>query len=123
MYMALKHIHLTAVALTLASFLIRGLWMVTESGLLQQRWVRILPHVIDTVLLASALGLVYLAWSHWPAWIIAKVVGLLVYILLGTIALKRGRTKTQRVWALLGALLVFAYIVAVGLTKQPLPLP
>ena len=58
MYLALKHLHITAVVLSFGLFALRGLWMLVDSPQRQRRWVRIVPHAIDTVLLASALGLV-----------------------------------------------------------------
>ena len=121
-YYALKHIHMTFAVLSGALFLMRGLWMLAESAYLQRRWVRIAPHVIDTLLLASAIGLAL--WSsQYPGqapWLTAKLVALVAYIGLGTVALKRGRTRTVRALAFAGALACFAYIVAVALTKNPL---
>lgn len=123
-YMIAKHLHTTAVALTLILFVVRGIWMFADSGMLGRKWVRIAPHVIDTVLLLSALYLAIAVWG-WPVtfhgWITAKLVALVAYIVLGTIALKRGRTKAVRGTAFAGALLVFAYLVAVALSKQVIP--
>ena len=119
-YLAIKHIHITFAVLSGSFFLLRGLWMLLDSTMLQRRWVRIVPHVVDTVLLTSALVLVF--WSgQYPFvqnWLTAKVLALLAYIVLGTIALKRGKTKGIRTFALLAALATFAYIVAVALTRQ-----
>ena len=119
-YLAIKHIHITFAALSGGFFLLRGLWMLLDSPMLQRRWVRIVPHVVDTLLLTSALVLVF--WSgQYPFvqnWLTAKVLALVAYIVLGTIALKRGRTKGMRTFALLAALATFAYIVAVALTRQ-----
>lgn len=119
-YLALKHFHVTCAVLSGNLFLLRGFWMLRDSAALQQRWVRIAPHVIDTLLLTSALVMVF--WSaQYPFvqnWLTAKVIALVVYIGLGTIALKRGKTKAVRVTAFIGALLVFAYIVGVALTRQ-----
>lgn len=120
-YLAIKHIHITCAVLSFVLFSMRGLWMLQGSALLQQRWVKIAPHVVDTLLLASALTMVF--WSaQYPfvqAWLTAKVVALVAYIILGTIALKRGKTKTVRLSAFIAALAVFAYIVKVALTRQP----
>lgn len=95
--------------------------MVRTSTRLQQRWVKIMPHVIDTVLLASAIMLAVLIQQNPLAdsWLAAKVVGLLVYIGLGMIALRFGKTRTVRVGAWIMAQLVFFYIVLVALTKNP----
>ena len=123
-YIALKHLHVTFVVLSGLLFLVRGIWMLRASPRLQQRWVRIVPHVVDTLLLASAIGLA--VWSHqYPGqmpWLTAKVVALVAYIVLGTVALKRGRTEGARTAAFAGALACFAYIVSVAVTKNPLVL-
>ncbi|WP_349292176.1 SirB2 family protein [Noviherbaspirillum sp. L7-7A] len=120
----LKHLHMSCAALSGAFFLLRGLWMLQDSPRLGQRWVRTLPHLIDTVLLASAVTLVM--WSaQYPLaqlWLTVKVGALLLYIVLGSVALKRGRSKGIRAAAFLAALATFAYIVTVALSKNPLPL-
>ena len=121
-YLALKHIHITFAALSGVLFLVRGIWMLSGSQQLQRRWVKVVPHIVDTLLLVSAIGRV--VWSsQYPgeqSWLTAKVVALVGYIVLGIIALKRGRTKQVRVAAFAGALACFAYIVAVAVTKNPL---
>jgi uncharacterized membrane protein SirB2 len=119
-YLAIKHLHMTCAALSGTFFFIRGIWMLLESPQLQQRWVKIAPHIIDTVLLASALTMA--VWSsQYPFaqnWLTAKLLALVAYILLGTIALKRGKTKSVRATAFVAALAVFAYIVKVAITRQ-----
>ncbi|WLQ14668.1 SirB2 family protein [Hahella aquimaris] len=124
-YMLLKHIHMTCVALTFASFTLRFIWMILESPLLQRKLSKILPHIIDTVLLLSAIGLA-LKLQQYPfhnGWLTAKVVGLIIYIALGVFALKRGKTKGTRILFGLSAYTAFAYIVMVALTKSSWPLP
>ena len=122
-YLTLKHFHMSCAALSGSLFLVRGAWMLRDSPRLHDRWVRIAPHIVDTLLLASAIALA--VWSgQYPGvqgWLTAKVAALIIYIVLGTIALKRGRTKMVRFLAFIGALAVFGYIVAVALTKQPNP--
>ena len=119
-YLAIKHVHMTCAALSIILFFVRGLWMLAGSTLLQQRWAKVVPHIVDTVLLASALTMV--VWSsQYPFmqnWLTAKVVALVAYVVLGTIALKRGQTKGVRTGAFILALLVFGYIVKVAVTKQ-----
>ena len=120
-YLSLKHLHMSFAGLSGGFFVLRGAWMLAGSPMLQTRWVRTLPHVIDTILLSSAVAL---AWwsSQYPfsqAWLTAKVLALLAYIVLGTIALKRGRTRTAHTVAFLAAVLVFIYIAGVASTKNP----
>jgi uncharacterized membrane protein SirB2 len=123
-YYTLKHFHMGCAAASGSLFLLRGIWMLRTSPLLHQRWVRIAPHLVDTLLLASAVTLA--AWSgQYPfvhGWLTAKVIALLGYIVLGTIALKRGRTPAIRATAFFGALAMFAYIGAVAVSKQANPL-
>ncbi|MDN5851220.1 MAG: SirB2 family protein [Nitrococcus sp.] len=123
-YLVAKSFHITLVAATFISFTVRGVWMLYDSPLLRRRWVRVLPHTIDAIVLASGLYLA-VAFYNFPAvhhpWIIAKLIGLLAYVVLGTIALKRGRTKQARLRAFVVSLLLFGYIVFVAVTKMPWP--
>ncbi|MFN3752059.1 MAG: SirB2 family protein [Thiobacillus sp.] len=122
-YTLLKQLHLATIAITLALFLLRGVWMMRESPRLQARWVRIAPHVNDTLLLASGLALAALM-EQYPlvhGWLTAKFFALIAYIVLGTIALKRGKTRGQRIAAWIAALAVFAYMVAVARAHAPWP--
>jgi uncharacterized membrane protein SirB2 len=119
----LKQLHLSTIALTLALFVLRGIWMMAESPRLQARWVRIVPHINDSLLLASGIGLAVLT-QQYPlvhGWLTAKFFALILYIVLGTVALKRGKTRNQRIAAWIAALLVFGYMVAVALTHDPFP--
>lgn len=121
MYPALKHLHIACAGISFGLFVLRGWWMINDAARLRQRWVRIVPHVVDTVLLASAIGLTVII-QQWPlrhAWLTAKVIGLLVYIVLGTIALGRGPTRTIRIGAFFGALAVFGWIVVTARLHTP----
>lgn len=120
-----KLIHIACVVTSYALFVVRGVWMLRESALLQRRWVKVVPHVVDTMLLASALALTVMSHQYPFAndWLTAKVAGLPVYIGLGTVALKRGKTRAARIAAWCAAQAVFFYIVAVALTRRPLPWP
>ena len=124
-YLALKHLHVTCVVLSGLGFGLRGWWMLTGSPLLQARLARVVPHVVDTLLLGSALVMAWLSGQYTFAqgWLTAKFFGLLAYILCGTMALKRGMTPRQRMVCLVLALAAFAYIVRVALTRSPLPYP
>ncbi|MBU3022582.1 SirB2 family protein [Aestuariibacter sp. A3R04] len=122
MYMMAKHIHLTAVALSVFLFVLRFLWSQYNSAVLQKTWAKVLPHVIDTVLLASAIWLCVLL-SQYPllqGWLTFKLVGLIVYIFLGLVALKLGRNTAVKWAAFVGALVCLAAIAHVAVTKQPL---
>jgi len=120
-YLAIKHVHLAAIVTSLSLFLLRAGWMVYAPERLGRRWVRIAPHVVDTVLLASG------AWLAWQlgvdgvrGWLPAKLIALVLYIVLGMIALKRGRTRGVRIGAAMAAVVMFAYIASVAMTRSPL---
>jgi len=123
MYLIVRNIHVTMVVLSISLFLLRGLWMLRQSSWLRRPSVKVVPHIIDSILLASAVTLAALS-AQYPLvqpWLTAKVVALVVYIGLGTLALKRGRTRTVRATALVSAVVVFAYIVVVAFTRSPWP--
>lgn len=122
-YLGVRALHAGCAALSIAGFAARGALMLMGSPILHKRFVRIAPHVVDTVLLASA---VWLAWflGQVPfvhAWITAKLLALVLYVVLGVFALRRGRTKAQRAAAFAAALATVAYIVAVALTRDATP--
>ena len=122
-YAALKHLHVATVAISYALFVVRGVWMMRGSPMLQRKWVRVLPHVNDTVLLLAGVSLAVMI-SQYPfaaGWLTAKVLALIVYIGLGMVAIRRGRTRGVRIAAWIAGQLVFAYIVLVAVTKSPLP--
>jgi len=124
-YEALKQIHVTCVALTICSFSLRYYWMLTDNPRLQGGFARTLPHIIDTLLLVSAVGLC-LILTQYPLlnqWLTAKVLGLTAYIALGTMALKSGRTKRVKVMSGLGAYLCLTYILGVTFTKSVVWIP
>ncbi|MCP5268851.1 MAG: SirB2 family protein [Zoogloeaceae bacterium] len=120
-YLLLKHLHVTAVVVSGCGFFLRGLLMLAGSPMLNRRWLKVMPHVVDTILLGSAIAMAVIS-SQYPfaqAWLTAKFFGLLAYILLGMMALKRGRTRRVRAIFLVAALAAFGYIVSVALTRNP----
>jgi uncharacterized membrane protein SirB2 len=115
-YGLVKHIHMSAASLSLLGFMLRGYWMLRESPLLQAKLSKILPHIIDTALLASAIYL-FQAYSLDVNWITAKIALLVAYIITGTIAIKRGKTKTTRVIALIVSIAIILSIFAIAAIK------
>jgi uncharacterized membrane protein SirB2 len=120
MYPTLKIIHVAAAILTISGFTLRGFWMMSGSPNLARRIVRIAPHIIDTIFLLSGIALIQVL--HLPVltqpWLLMKFAALVAYILLGIIALRRGRTMQIRVTAFLLALATFAYIAGVAMSKS-----
>ena len=122
-YLAIKYVHVGAVIVSFSLFFLRGLWMMAAPEKLAARWVRVVPHVIDTVLLVSAIALAVMT-AQYPfvqSWLTAKVLALLLYILLGTVAIRHGRTRRVRIVAWILALVVFGYMVAVARTRFAFP--
>lgn len=120
-YLALKHLHVTCVILSGLGFCLRGWWMLREAPQLKARLTRVLPHVLDSLLLGSALTMAYLSGQYPFAqgWLTAKFFGLLAYIVFGAIALKRGKTKAVRLGFFALAVLAYGYIVSVALSRSP----
>jgi uncharacterized membrane protein SirB2 len=120
MYETVKLLHVSTVVLTILGFMLRGYWMMTGSPKLALRVTKIAPHVVDTVLLVSGVALILIL--HLPVlsqhWLLMKFVALLAYIVLGAIALGRGKTMRARTTAFVFSLAVFAYIVGVALNKS-----
>ena len=120
-YPVLKLLHVGCVVVTASGFVLRGIWMLGESPLLRHPLTRVLPHLNDTLLLAAGIGMA-VTLRQYPlvdGWLTAKLLALLLYIALGTVALKRGRTRRIRLLAFGGALLTLSYLVAVALTRSP----
>lgn len=121
-YLVIKTVHQAAVALSVTGFFARGWGSLSGAEWTRSRVARTLPHVIDTVLLTSALLLTWMLRLTPAAapWLTAKIVGLLFYIALGMLALRPGRPAPVRAAAWIAAMLTFAWIVSVALTKNPL---
>ena len=122
MYLILKYAHTVAAVATISGFVLRGYWMLTDSAHLQHRVTKIAPHIVDTVFFLAGIGMLWLLHLNpfTQGWLLAKFAGLIVYIVLGTIAIKRGPTKQIRAIAFIAAISAFAYVVGVALSKSPL---
>ena len=121
-YLTIKYIHTIAGLVTISGFLLRGYWMLIESDLLRHRVTRIAPHVVDAILLTAGIAMLWMLHLNplKQPWLLAKFAGLLAYILLGMVALKRGPTKQIRMVAFVAAIASFAYLFGVALAKSPL---
>jgi uncharacterized membrane protein SirB2 len=123
MFLALKTLHVACAVLSLSGYVIRGVWMINGSPWLQKKWVKVAPHIVDTLLLAAGIGLALLIrqYPFVQGWLTAKVLALIAYIVVGAIGLKYGKTRNIRIAAWLGAIAIFGYIVLVALTRRVLP--
>jgi len=121
-YELLKVMHVSCAFLSIAGFSLRGYWMITEDPRLRARPTRVLPHLLDTLLLASAIGMLLALRANPLAigWLVAKIAALLLYIGMGMVAFRFGSTPTARTAAFAMALMTVFYIVTVAYTKSPL---
>jgi uncharacterized membrane protein SirB2 len=120
-YLIIKNAHITFAIISISLFILRAYWSVKESDKLQQRWAKILPHINDTLLLSCAFYLM-ITTQQYPFinhWLTAKFFALLIYIGIGTIAIKRGKTPSIRLLFSLLAVITFSYIIAVATTHSP----
>lgn len=123
MYFAFKHLHMLCAAISIIGFIVRGALRIQGSALLQKKFVKIAPHIVDTLLLLSAIGLA-VSIQQYPftsAWLTAKLIGLIVYIFLGVVTLRIAQSQPVRVIAYLAAIATFFYIGAVAFSKTPWP--
>lgn len=125
MWLTIKYLHITLALVSVSGFLLRGILMLLQSRLLQQHWIKRLPHLVDTLLLASG---VLLAWHlhQYPFvnsyWLTAKMLALLAYIGFGMLALNYGKTRVIRRLAFVMALCCAAYILATATLRNGLVL-
>ncbi len=118
----LKLIHIGSAFLSIIGFVVRSLFVVNDSSLIKHRLVKTIPHIVDTVFLASGITLA-VNYSISPldhSWLLAKIIALLVYIAFGFIGLDLKVKKTLRMTACVAAITTFAYIAAVAIVKDPL---
>ncbi|ELY4523216.1 SirB family protein [Cronobacter turicensis] len=124
-YLAVKHLHILTVVISISLFILRYWWQYRSSPMSSKRWVRIVPHVNDTVLLGSGVALVLIThfypFTPQGAWLTEKLFGVIIYIVLGFIALgRRPRSQQVRWIAFLLGLVVLYIIVKLATTKIPL---
>ncbi|EKK4013960.1 SirB family protein [Cronobacter sakazakii] len=124
-YFAVKHLHILTVVISISLFILRYWWQYHSSPMSSKRWVRIVPHVNDTILLGSGVALVLIThfypFTPQGAWLTEKLFGVIIYIVLGFIALgRRPRSQQVRWIAFLLGLVVLYIIVKLATTKVPL---
>lgn len=122
-YGLIRDFHVSFVVISGVLFVVRALASMLRARWLQRRWARAVPHVIDTLLLTMGVWML-IKIGIWPTelpWLMAKLIALVVYIILGARAIKRGRTPQSKAAFAVLALTVFAYMIAVALTKSVIP--
>lgn len=126
MFSVLIYAHIAAVTLTISFFVLRYWWRYSNNSRIDARWVRVVPHCIDTVLFLSGAGLMwvtgYLPFTDKGTWLTEKLFGVIIYIVLGFIALGRRRPRSQQAGfiAFLLGLVVLYIIIKLATTRIPL---
>ena len=121
-YLEIRWVHIAAVIASGSLFALRGAGVLGGAAWPMWAPLRHLTYTIDTVLLTAALMLATILHQY-PfvhGWLTAKVLLLVVYIVLGTFALKRARTRRARAWCYAAALAVFLIIVSIARAHHPL---
>jgi uncharacterized membrane protein SirB2 len=121
-YLQLRHAHIAFAILSVSIFTVRGLLMLANSGHVNSPWLKYPSYAVDTLLLTAALMLttVIQQYPFQAGWLTMKVALLVVYVVLGSLALKRGRTRGVRIAALVGALLTVGFLYTVARAHHPL---
>ncbi|WP_353620575.1 SirB2 family protein [Enterobacter sp. Ap-1006] len=124
-YFSLKYLHIFTVVISISLFVLRYWWQYRGSAMSGKRWVRIVPHVNDTLLLISGFALVmvthFYPFTPQGTWLTEKLFGVIIYIALGFIALgKRPRSQQVRWFAFLLGLVVLYIIIKLATTKIPI---
>ncbi len=123
-YASIKHAHVTLVTLSGALFAVRGAAVMAQRDWALRRPWRLLSYGIDTLLLAAGITL----WSLLALnpvrspWLGTKLLLLVLYIALGSWALKRGRSAAVRRLSFGAALIVYLFMATVALRHHPLGL-
>jgi len=120
--LVVKYVHIVAVSVTFALFFVRGLWVLRSYPSPQEAWVRYLPHLVDTVLVVSALVFLWDARNlGWPGqWFTVKLALIAVYAILAIAVLKFARRLGIKVITWIAALLVFLFVTTIAVLHHPL---
>lgn len=120
MLQAAMHLHVTAVVISLALFSFRFALMMKNSDVRNQRWLKITPHVVDTILLGSAIWLLTMSsMVQVDGWVASKVIGVILYIVSGFFALKWAKTNRSRIIGFASAVIWLMLTASVAFSKQP----
>jgi len=117
-----KHLHMTIAIISVALFTLRFIWLLLGSNKLQQKWVKILPHIVDTILFALGITLA-IKLSINPLeqyWFAEKLLAVFAYIFTGYYTLKLARNRMMQIIGYLGAIGWVMLIVRLAITKTPL---
>lgn len=121
-YIILKLLHMLFATISISAFSYRGMLAIRQPGRQQQGWLRVVPHINDTLLLVTAILLV-IQTGYNPlqqTWLATKITLLIVYIALGLVTLRFAKNKMTRIISYSLAIATFLWIIAIAVSKSPL---
>ena len=124
-YLLLKIIHLFSVVLSISLFSLRSYWLIEKSPILEKRLIKILPHLIDSILLISAFSMIFvgnITIDENNYWVITKIIAVIVYILIGLYIFKIAKQNYQIYIALVFVMFIYYYIIQTAITKSIIPI-
>lgn len=116
----IKSIHMLTALISISLFILRFFWVMRDSEMMSKKWVKIVPHANDTILLIAAI-LLAISIEQYPfvhAWLSAKFIALIFYIVFGLFALKLAKTKLAKGFFFVLAIMSFGYIVMVAMSRS-----
>ncbi|MDA0146973.1 MULTISPECIES: SirB2 family protein [Vibrio] len=123
MYEGLKHFHLLTIAISATLLSVRFALLMANSPLREKKFLKIFPHINDTALLLSGIGLImltgYVPFTDAAPWLTNKITCILAYIALGFFSLKLAKNTLLRVFGFFGALGWLLMASNIALTKSP----
>ncbi|EIC85970.1 SirB2 family protein [Serratia sp. M24T3] len=127
-YIWVKDFHILFITVSIVLFILRFFWKWANADIMQKRWVKIAPHIVDTFMLVSGVWLVVIThfypFTPQGSWLTEKLIGVIIYIALGFVALGTGkdglRSQKTRWVAFILALGCLYLVVKLALTKIPL---
>lgn len=123
MYATLKHLHLIFIFLSVTLFIFRFCLRMKDSKWLEKKWLKVTPHIVDTVLIATGVGLIFLTgffpFTPQGLWMTEKLTCVLAYIALGYVALHYSQGTLFRLFAFFGALGWVYAAASLAMSKTP----
>jgi len=118
----LKYLHIVSVAASFALLFVRGLWVMQSYPDSNEKWVRVLPHVVDAVLVLSAVAMLAMSpLGGWPGdWLTVKLALVVVYAMPAFYLFRGARALATKILAWLLALLVLLFIATIAVLRNPL---
>ncbi len=118
-YLLIRQLHILTATLSVTLFTSRFLLLIRSLAWQPKRWLKVIPHVNDTLLLIFAI-LLCIIIQQAPLitpWLTEKVVAVILYILAGMFALKWSKTRLGKIIWFIIAIFMFAYAANIAINK------